>query len=71
MKHLCHSVVPGAHRLVTPMDNEQVLAFVNPDGLVTIVLANRSNEAQSLSLNYQGRYLNINLPPHSFHSITF
>ncbi len=71
MKHLCHSVVPGAHRLVTPMDNDQVLAFVNPDGLVTIVLANRSNEAQSLSLNYQGRYLNINLPPHSFHSITF
>lgn len=71
MKHLCHNVQPGAHRLVTPIDNEQVLAFCNPDGQVVIMLVNRSDSQQPLSLNYQGRYLNIVLQPHSFNTITF
>ena len=71
MKHLCHSVVPGAYRLQTPADNEQVLAFVNPDGLVTVVMTNRTDQPQALALRYQGRYINVELPPHSFHTITF
>lgn len=69
MKHLCHSVVPGAYRLVTPEDNEDVLAFVNPDGHITIVMVNRRDQIQNTSLNIDGKFLNLELPPHSFHTI--
>ena len=69
MKHLCHSVKPGAYRLVTPEDNEQILAFENPDGQVTVLLVNRTDQAQTLSLNWQGRYLNLQLKAHSFNTI--
>ena len=71
MKHLCHSVQPGAHRLVTPSDNEQILAFQNPDGVVSVLLVNRTAQAQAISLAWQGRYLNIELKAHSFNTITF
>lgn len=69
MKHLCHSVVPGAYRLATPADNEDVLAFVNPDGRITIVMVNRRDQAQRISLLITGRFLNLELPAHSFHTI--
>ena len=69
MKHLCHSVKPGAYRLVTPEGNEQILAFENPDGQVTVLLVNRTDQAQALSLNWQGRYLNLQLKAHSFNTI--
>lgn len=69
MKHLCHSVVPGAYRLVTPPDNEDVLAFVNPDGRITVVMTNRRDQSRPVSLRLNGQYLNMELPPHSFHTV--
>ena len=69
MKHLCHSVVPGAYRLLTTGDNEQLLAFVNPDGRITIVMVNRTDSSEQRALHVNGKYLNMELPPHSFHTI--
>ena len=71
MKHLCHYVMPGAYRLETPYDNEEVLAFVNPDGKTTILVANRSNEVRNLSLEVAGRYLNLTVKAKSFNTINF
>ncbi|MBR1476227.1 MAG: glycoside hydrolase family 30 protein [Muribaculaceae bacterium] len=71
MKHLCHSVQPGAHRLLTPPDNGQVLAFENPDGKVVVVLVNITDQPMPLALEHKGRYLNVELCPHSFNTITF
>ena len=69
MKHLCHSVVPGAYRLVTPADNEDVLAFINPDGRITVVMVNRRDQALRTSLHMGNQFLNLELPAHSFHTI--
>lgn len=71
MKHLCHSVQPGAYRLVTPTDNEQVLAFKNPDGKVVVMAVNRTDRSMPMALGYEGRFLNIELLPHSFNTFTF
>ncbi|MBR1726145.1 MAG: hypothetical protein IJ724_05785 [Muribaculaceae bacterium] len=71
MKHLCHSVQPGAHRLLTPPDNGHVLAFENPDGKVVVVLVNITDQPMPLALEHKGRFLNVELCPHSFNTITF
>ncbi len=71
MKHLCRFVQPGAHRLVTPADNEQLLAFENQDGQVVVVAVNRTESMQSVTLGMRGRYLNIEIQPHSFNTILF
>ena len=69
MKHLCHSVVPGSYRLEISGDNENALAFINPDGRIVVVMVNRSDNKQTTSLSMNKQFLNLELPPHSFHTI--
>ncbi len=71
MKHLCHSVMPGACRLETTGDGGNALAFINPDGRTTVVMVNRSDDRQRVSLAMNNRFLNLELPPHSFHTLIF
>ena len=71
MKHLCHSVVPGSYRLEISGDNENALAFINPDGRIVVVMVNRSDNMQTTSLSMNKQFLNLELPPHSFHTIIF
>lgn len=69
MKHLSRHVVPGSFRLSTPDDNGDILAFVTPDGHIVVIIANTTDSSRSIALHIQGRFLNIQLPAHSFHSI--
>ena len=67
MKHLCHWVNPGSVRLEIG-SRDDILAFDNTDGTTTLVVVNRSDSARRLAIKLKNRFLNVELPPHSFHS---
>ena len=69
MKHLSRHVVPGAYRLATTGNDADVLAFVTPQNRIVIIMANPTHTPRSISLHITDRYLNIELPAHSFHSL--
>ncbi len=69
MKHLSHYLVPGAYRLQIPDGEENVLAFENPDGKITILIANRDHEERNLSLAIKGKYLQVKIQPKSFNTL--
>lgn len=53
MKHFSHYVLPGAK--VLDLGTEQdVIAFVNPDGSVIVNVVNRGDE-QSVAIKVDGR----------------
>ncbi len=54
-QHFSHFVEPGAHRVAVEGDWGDKLAFVNPDGSVVRVVANRSDSDHPLTLNIHGR----------------
>ena len=69
MKHLCHYIVPGAYRLQTPDNQENILAFENPDGKITVMIVNRENQEKNISLSLKGKYLNLKVKSKSFNTI--
>ena len=48
LKHLSHFVKPGAKRLNTTGSFANLLAFINPDNSVVIVVQNDSNEEKKV-----------------------
>ena len=70
MKHLCHDIIPGAYRLQTPSDRDDILAFENPDGKIIILIANRDVQEKKFSLSIKGKFLNLQIKGKSFNTIT-
>jgi glucosylceramidase len=50
MKHLSHFVMPGAKRLSTTGSFDNLLAFINPDKSIVIVIQNDGNEEKNVSI---------------------
>lgn len=70
-QHFSHFIEPGAHMLATVPEKHAAwgdrLAFVNPDGGVVIVVANRSDQEHPLTLNIDGKRSGIvRIPARSF-----
>ncbi|WP_294605353.1 glycoside hydrolase family 30 protein [uncultured Bacteroides sp.] len=70
MKHLGHLVQTGAYRLETPSD-KNMLAFVNPDGTVSVIVANVTDTEEMMSIEIGGQKITLTLPPHSFHTVSW
>ena len=70
MKHLCHDIIPGAYRLQTPSDRDDILAFENPDGKIIILIVNRDVQEKKFSLSIKGKFLNLQIKGKSFNTIT-
>jgi glucosylceramidase len=70
MKHLSGFVQPGAYRLQTN-ENDDHLAFVNPDGKIVVVIVNRDEKEKNISIAYSNQSININMKAKSFHTIRF
>ena len=72
VKHFAHFVPKGSHMLAfKPWDGEsgtQAIAFRRPDGRRVVICGNTSDSAQPLTIQLAGRYLNVNLAPHSFNT---
>jgi glucosylceramidase len=71
MKHLSHFIKPGAKRLETAGPFEDVLAFLNPDGTVVLVLYNNSDSEKSISIKAGNRSFIPSFKPYSFNTMVF
>ncbi len=70
-KHFSHFIEPGAHLTASAGTWGDQLAFTNPDGSVVVVVANRSDKAQALTLNIDGRHTApVTIPARSFNTFT-
>ncbi len=70
-KHFSHFIDPGAHLTASVGTWTDQLAFTNPDGSVVIVVANRSDKDQPLTLNIDGRWtVPVVIPARSFNTFT-
>ena len=65
LKHLSHYVRRGAKRLVTGGSYADVLAFVNPDSSVIVMMANKGPDPKSISVCLDGKSCCVMLPSSS------
>ncbi len=68
MKHLSHFVKPGAKRVNTSGSFSNLLAFINTDKSVVIVVQNESAEAKQVSIKVGNQILNPLLGPGTFNT---
>lgn len=71
MKHLSRYVEPGASRVVLEDADDDILAFVNPDGKRVVVTVNRQDTPRNMVLHDGGRYLSLTLQPKSFNTLYY
>lgn len=71
MKHLSRYVEPGADRLVLDNADDDILAFVNPDGKEVVVAVNRRDTMKDVTLRKGDRYLTLSLQPKSFNTLYY
>lgn len=71
MRHLSRYIEPGAKRQVTSGDDEDILAFVNPDGKEVIMAVNRQDTPRELTVRKEGKSLTIMLQPKSFNTLYY
>ena len=55
MKHVSHFVQPGAYRIETTGDYDDLLAFKNPDESIVVVVANQSDKERKVSFQVAGQ----------------
>lgn len=65
LKHLSHFVRRGAKRLVTGGSHAEALAFVNPDGSVIVMLANKEPMPKNFTVRWNGKTFGVTLPASS------
>lgn len=70
MKHLSAYVMPGAYCLKTNKQDNH-LAFVNPDGKIVVILANKEEVEKKIKISYNNKLINLNLKAKSFNTIRF
>lgn len=68
MKHLSHFVLPGASML-NVSDHSDVMAFVNPDGKIVLIVANTSKAERMVKFRIADKYLALTLKANSFNTI--
>jgi len=68
LKHLSHFVNPGAKRLNTTGSFSNLLAFINPDKSVVIVVQNESNEEKNVRFKLENQIINPLLKPGTFNT---
>lgn len=71
--HFSKFVRPGAKRVASSPSRSQLLstAFVNPDGKVSVVVMNKSDQKISYLLWLYGNAAEVNSPPHSIQTLVF
>jgi glucosylceramidase len=65
LKHVTHFVDVGARTVETTGTCDDVLAFLNPDGTIVLLLRNELSHARLLQVQLPDRTVTIELPPDS------
>ena len=69
LKHVSHFVKPGAYLLETRGVFSDLLAFINPDNSVILVLHNEKTDSQNVTLTIEGKQYLVLLPADSFSTL--
>ena len=56
LKHLSHYVLPGAKKLSLGGTYDDVLGFVNTDGSVALIMANQTDDASAINIQFGKRH---------------
>jgi glucosylceramidase len=68
LKHFSYFIQPGARKLKTSGNNAEVLAFINPDKSLVVIIENKEEGARITNLQIGKRLLSVELQPHSFNT---
>lgn len=66
LKHVSHYVLPGAKRLATSGDYDNILAFKNTDGSTILVLQNDQDKAKTVHFKLDDETFSVDLTADSF-----
>jgi glucosylceramidase len=69
MKHASHFVMPGAVKLATGGEYEDIMAFKNPDHSVVVIVANQNQEDRTVRINIDGTIISPTLEANSINTI--
>ncbi|HLO60781.1 MAG TPA: glycoside hydrolase family 30 beta sandwich domain-containing protein [Bacteroidales bacterium] len=68
LKHFSYFIKPGARMLKTEGENEEILAFRNPDGQIIIIAGNKADSDKTIKIGIGDKILQATLKGHSFSS---
>jgi len=69
LKHVSHFVQPGAKKLETSGEFKDVLAFLNPDKSIVVVVANQGPAEKVVNIKINDKTYSPKLAPKSFNSL--
>jgi len=69
LKHLTHFVDLGARNLATTGTCDDVLAFVNSDGSLALLIRNELSRAQRVEIHVKNQAAMVELPPDSIGTV--
>jgi glucosylceramidase len=69
LKHVSHFVQPGAKKLDTTGEYKDLLAFLNPDKSIVVVLANQEQTEKSVNIKINDKVYSPKLSPNSFSTL--
>jgi glucosylceramidase len=71
--HFSKFVRPGARRIASAPSRSQLIstAFVNPDGKVSVVVMNKTDQKLSYHLWLDGQAAEVSSLPHSIQTLVF
>jgi glucosylceramidase len=68
MKHFAHFIKEGAYRVTTSGYDKNVLAFVNPDNKLVVVIGNDSQFSESYTIKIADQMFQAEVPAFSFNT---
>jgi hypothetical protein len=68
LKHFSYFIQPGAIKLKTWGDNEELLVFINPDKSLVIIIDIKGDAARLTNLQIGKKHFNVQLQAYSFNT---
>jgi len=68
LKHFSYYIQPGAKKLKTDGNNSELLAFINPDKSLVIIVGNKAETASAINIKTGRKNLVAQVEPHSFNT---
>ena len=68
LKHFSYHIRPGARKIKTGGNNEEIVAFLNPDGSLIIIAGNSKETSKNINLKIGKKLLSAQIEAHSFNT---
>jgi glucosylceramidase len=68
LKHFSYYIQPGARKIKTEGDNSGLLAFLNPDKSLILIVGNKEDVSREINISIGKKRLSVKTEPHSFNT---